>query len=122
MMIKFKNIVILIIALAIAGVIIYEKPIEPVGASLTTEQKLESINATQALELSKGHYKHIPRTHIKDNDYRVDEYKTADGRVGYTVTLFKTINGIESSKVIDYGFQNRDRDWTHLTQTATTTP
>ena len=86
-----------------------------VGADVvivTETEKLNAINTFQTEELSKGHYKHIPRTYTKDNDYQVDEYELPSGEVGYTVTQWKTEEEKELEKVIDYGSLKRDRDWT----------
>lgn len=85
-----------------------------VGADViivTEVEKLNIINIFQSQELSKGHYKHIPRTHIEGNDYQVDEYKLPNGEVGYTITQWKTENEQDIKKVIDYGSLNRGTDW-----------
>lgn len=101
------------VALASAGVDI---------AILTETERLNGINTVQTQELSKGHYKHIPRTHIKGNDYQVDEYELPTGEVGYTITRWKTENEKEMRSVIDYGSLNRDKDWTVIRDlTATST-
>lgn len=94
-----------------------------IDASIETEtEKLDSINTFQAQELSKGHYKHIPRTYITGNDNRQDEYEVYGEYVGRTVTFFKDINGFESNKVINYGPEEfRAHDWTQPPPTATST-
>lgn len=88
---------------------------------VTEVEKLDVINTVQIQELSKGHYKHIPRTYIENNDYQVDEYESPSGEVGYMITLFKDVDGFESKKIIDYGFSNRSSDWTTKQITATST-
>lgn len=83
-----------------------------VDIAITTDvEKLQSINNFQTQELSKGKYKHIPRTYIKGNDYQVDEYKQPNKEVGYTVTQWKTKNQKELRKIIDYGSENRGSAW-----------
>ena len=114
-MISKLHIGIIFIVLGLTGVFIYAQPEQPVGeqpVKLTEIEKLESINNIQTIELSKGHYKHIPRTNVTDNDFQVDEYELPNREVGYTITQWKTEGEKELKRVIDYGSLNRDLDWT----------
>ena len=88
---------------------------------VTESEKLDSINTFQTQELSKGHYKHIPRTYVQGNDYQVDEYKLPNGEVGYTVTRWKTESEKGIKKVIDYGSLNRGTDWIIIKNNVATT-
>lgn len=82
---------------------------------------LSSQKDVQDQELSKGHYKFIPRMKI-DGTYesQTDEYQSPKGN-GYTITLWKHDGDKTYMKVKDYGKEGRDLDWTLIEDNSAST-
>ena len=90
---------------------------------LTEEQKIEIVQTNQTGKLNKGHYKYVPRTYVGENDYQVDEYELNDGRVGYTITIWKIQEENVYTKVLNYGpLTDREMDWTLYEKSTSSLP
>ena len=101
---------------------------QTITEKITTE--LVSYENTIKTDLQKnGKYKRQDEKEIDGVKYRTDEYETAFGEIGYTVTITKEENGKIYKKAISTGVQKEDReyDWilindNNIFDIATSTP
>lgn len=85
---------------------------------LTETEEFKFHEDVQKAELStNGHFKHVPRG---NGDFQIDEYVLPDGTAGFTITKWRTVDGVEQKKVVDYGSLNRDIDWPTWTSSTST--
>jgi hypothetical protein len=129
MLINMKVLILIILSFLTIALIIVGKSFETkLGASVILDPITSEVNtiikSEQDNEFSKtGKYKYVPPTTLPDGTtYKVDEYVTGDGQVGYNVYITKQ-DGSQKNFGVGVDSSTVNIDWQPaINLTITSTP